>query len=225
MFFGDFCDIGGAIAEDPLRASVITGSVLLAGGLIYAFDRDISSVMKQKNGFNDAVFDVTNYFGDGLYVLAADSFLFLGGRREKKAAQLVIESVLVSGALNYAIKAAAGRGRPSETVDPYFFRPFNISNSWQSMPSGHSCTAFAWATVIGDTYEIGWLTYPLAGLTAWARVYKNAHWPSDTLLGGAIGVITAKILMAAREKESEEGGLEIRYSGAGTPLLGAYLNI
>jgi hypothetical protein len=31
-------------------------------------------------------------------------------------------------------------------------------------------------------------------MTGIARIYKNAHWPSDVLLGACIGVITGKIV-------------------------------
>jgi membrane-associated phospholipid phosphatase len=223
IFFDDFGDIGRTIVENPVQSSIIAGSVLIAGGLVFALDRDISGKMKQANDFNNTVFDAANYLGDGVFVLAANSFLFLGGQKEKNTAQLVIESVLVSGAITQVVKIGLGRTRPSGTADPYQFLPFSFSN--QSMPSGHSSVAFSWAAIIGDTYDIGWLTYTVAGLVAWARVYKNAHWPSDVLIGGAIGVVTAKILKAARDKENENIKMEIKYSELNTPCLGVNIGL
>jgi undecaprenyl-diphosphatase len=223
IFFDDFADLGRTIAENPGQSLIITGSTLLAGALIMAYDAKIADALKQRNDFNNALFDTANYFGDGVCVLAADSFLFLGGQREKKAAQLVIESILVSGAITQVIKICAGRVRPSGTGDPYQFTPFSFSN--QSIPSGHTAVAFSWATILGDTYNIGWLTYPAAGLVAWARVYKSAHWPSDVLIGGVIGTVCAKILKASRDKEDGNIQMEIRYSELNTPFLGVNIKI
>jgi undecaprenyl-diphosphatase len=219
IFFEDFADMGRTIAENPVQSSIIAGSGILAGAIIYLNDAKIAPFMKQQNDINDFVFEAANYLGNGAYVFAADAFLFLGGNRERKAAQLVIETILVGGAFTQVIKGFTGRQRPSD-AGPYMLRPFSAFDT--SFPSGHACTAFAWATIIGDTYEIGWLTYPLAGLTAWARVYKNAHWPSDVLIGSLIGVVTAKILKASRDKEDENAALEIKYSGLNTTVFGVH---
>jgi membrane-associated phospholipid phosphatase len=223
IFFDDFADFGRTIAENPAQSLIIAGSTLLAGAVIMVNDAKIAGAMKQRNDFNNILFDTANYFGDGVCVLAADSFLFLGGQREKKAAQLVIESILVSGAITQVLKTGIGRIRPSDTGDPYQFKPFSFSN--QSMPSGHTAVAFSWATILGDTYNIGWLTYPAAGLVAWARVYKSAHWPSDVLIGGVIGTVTAKILKASRDKEDENVKVEIKYSELSTPCLGINIKL
>jgi membrane-associated phospholipid phosphatase len=218
IFFEDFIGIGKTIAENPVQSLVIAGSTALAGGIIFANDRRIADEMKKSNAFNDFVFNNANYLGDGVFVMAANSFLFLGGQREKQAGQLVIESILVAGAVNVCLKAGIGRKRPSSAADPYQFTPFTFADL--SMPSGHSLVAFSWATILGDTYDIGWLTYPVAGLVAWARVYKSAHWPSDVLAGGVIGVVTAKILRASRDMENENLSMEIRYSDSGTQCIG-----
>lgn len=222
IFFDDFADIGRTIAENPVQSSIIAGSAILAGTLIYLNDEKIASYMKQQNDFNDFIFETANFFGNGVYVLAADAFLFLGGKKERTAAQLVIESIAVGGAFTQVIKGLTGRQRPAGE-GPYMFRPFSAFD--MSFPSGHAFTAFAWATIIGDTYDIGWLTYPLAGLTAWARVYKNAHWPSDVLIGGVIGTVTAKILKTLRDKENENMSLEIKYSELNTPCLGVNFSL
>jgi len=223
IFFDDFADLGRTIEENPGQSLIITGSTLLAGAIIMANDSKIAGAMKQRNDFNNTLFDTANYFGDGVYMLAANSFLFLGGQREKKAAQLVVESILVSGAIEQVLKTGIGRVRPSDTSDPYRFTPFSFSN--QSMPSGHSAVAFSWATILGDTYNIGWLTYPAAGLVAWARVYKSAHWPSDVLIGSVIGTVTAKILKASRDREDENVQAEVKFSGLDTPCLGVSIRL
>ena len=131
---------------------------------------------------------------------------------------MIIESVLVSGSITYLIKSVVGRVRPSDSQDPYQFKIFSFSDA--SMPSGHSAVAFSWATIIADEYDLGGITYPLAALCAWARVYKSAHWPSDVLIGSAIGFFSAKILNAARMLETKDsGGPAFAFDQAGSPVL------
>jgi len=219
LFFEDYQALGGAIAENPVKSALIAAPVLLTGWLVYANDRRLADWLKEgKSSFKDDFFNYANYGGDGVFVLAANSFLFLGGEREKRSAQLVIESIVVSGSITYLIKAVAGRARPSDSEDPYRFKPFSFSDA--SMPSGHSAVAFSWAAIIGDAYNIGYITYPLAALCAWARVYRSAHWPSDVLIGGVIGVVTAKSINAARLQEMKDsGGPAFAMDPAGSPVL------
>jgi len=61
-----------------------------------------------------------------------------------------------------------------------------------SFPSGHTAMAFAFAHVVADEYP-GWkiklAVYSLAAATAAARVGGREHFPSDVLVGGAVGYL------------------------------------
>jgi membrane-associated phospholipid phosphatase len=218
IFFKDYETLGRTIVENPAQSMIVAGSTALAGWLIYENDKKIADEISNKTWLKDQIFGYANYGGDGVTVFALDSFLFLGGEREKKAAGLVMESVLVGGSIGYILKMIIGRERPSDTDDPYRYKFFTFSD--MSMPSGHSLVAFSWAAVLGDTYGIGYITYPAAALCAIARVYRGAHWPSDVLLGSVLGTVTAKILLAARDKENNGlAAMEYKISGCGTPLL------
>ena len=84
---------------------------------------------------------------------------------------------------------------PSQTTDPYEFRPFTHSDAF---PSGHATMAFALATALGD--EIGHPWWARVGLfaaataTAWSRLNDNMHWLSDVLGGAALGVTSAQVM-------------------------------
>lgn len=194
IFFLDFQYMGQAIITDPVKTGVLAGGFGLATYLLMKNDLWLSRETQSiHNNFNDVFFDVFNYAGDGMYVLAADALFFsLGGEKEKKTAVKIVEGIAVSGAISYVGKVVFGRKRPSSTDNPGVFKWIDFSDN--SYPSGHTTVAFACATIIGDTYDIGWITYPIAALTGVARVYKKAHWPSDVLLGAAIGIITGKIV-------------------------------
>lgn len=61
-----------------------------------------------------------------------------------------------------------------------------------SFPSGHTLHATSFAILYGS-YEplLLWLLVPLALLVALSRVILGLHYPSDVLVGGAIGAILA----------------------------------
>jgi undecaprenyl-diphosphatase len=63
-----------------------------------------------------------------------------------------------------------------------------------SFPSGHTLHAvsFTWQAV-ANFPELGWVLVPLAGLIADSRVVLGLHYPSDVLIGAAIGALLATV--------------------------------
>src|SRR6056297_1918300 len=116
VFFGDFIDTGKTAADHPAETIMYTAA--LTAVFIPVINNDkwlLNELQSNSNDFNDTVFEYLNYAGDGVYVLAGASLLFLGGEKEKKAAERVIESVVVAGAINYFLKLSTGRERPSSS--------------------------------------------------------------------------------------------------------------
>jgi undecaprenyl-diphosphatase len=69
------------------------------------------------------------------------------------------------------------------------------STSW---PSGHSASAFAFATGVGAAWPA--MATPLgtaASLVAYSRVHTGVHYPSDTIAGAASGVALAPVAVAS----------------------------
>jgi undecaprenyl-diphosphatase len=70
----------------------------------------------------------------------------------------------------------------------------NTSRDYQSFPSGHSAAAFALAGVLA------WY-YPKAAALFWflavgcmaQRIIELAHWPTDCVVGAALGYLWAQI--------------------------------
>jgi len=68
----------------------------------------------------------------------------------------------------------------------------NMEHKTQSFPSGHSASAFAFATVMIWFYPpLGWLFWVLATGCAASRFLNAVHWPSDCLVGAIIGYAAA----------------------------------
>jgi len=110
-------------------------------------------------------------------------------------------SIGVSGLLIHIPKFIFGRARPDADLqfDPFYFKPFYFSDyAFRSMPSGHSCTAGAVAAVLCilmPKYKYLWIIY--AVVIASTRVWTRSHFPSDAILGLALGAIIA---LKIREK-------------------------
>ena len=111
----------------------------------------------------------------------------LGGRGGRRAALRDIVSIAITSTLvNLPLKYLARRERPAGRR---LNRPLPVTMPGSfSFPSGHSASAFAFATGVG--MEEPWLLLPilpLAAGVAYSRVHLRVHYPFDVLVGAAIG--------------------------------------
>ena len=112
----------------------------------------------------------------------------------RRSGERVLASTAVAGLTSAAIKISVGRLRPSDTDNPYIFKPFSGNDAF---PSGHATLAFALATSLSDEIHNPWVSvilYTGAAGTAWSRLNDQRHWLSDVLMGSAIGITGAKVI-------------------------------
>jgi membrane-associated phospholipid phosphatase len=129
------------------------------------------------------------------------------GRQESHA---MLEAGTLSVATAYVVGYLAGRAGPGQTTDP---------NRWggrgSSFPSEHSTAAFAIGTVLAESgnEQYRWvrrvLGYGVAGFTAYERLHHNAHWLSDTVAGGALGMASAHFALDRRPNATSSGALTL----------------
>lgn len=146
---------------------------------------DVASVFRQAGDVKVYTALTLGTLGAGL--LAKDAGITRTG------AQLAASGALAAASFGL-LKVVTGRTRPDLGQGAYDFHPFT---SAASFPSGHAAMAFALATTLGDASHSTWATaglYVIATGTAWSRVYDGRHWPSDVLLGAALGVTSAKLV-------------------------------
>ena len=135
--------------------------------------------------------------GTGVYLIGR-----AGGNRRVEALGLhSVESILLADILGGGIKFLAGRQRPfTDTKNPYNFQLWRgfSGYKYQSFPSGHTTTAFAFASTVTResqflwphaTWFVGTVFYGGASLVGLSRMYNNQHWASDVMAGAAIGTI------------------------------------
>jgi len=134
--------------------------------------------------------------------------LFAGNDGIRVTGRLMGEALLLAGTPAITIQYGLGRSRPHEGSGAYRYNFFEWGNEHQSLPSGHATVAFAISTVLAKRIDRTWAGVPLysfAGLTALAMAWGNEHWPSDVLLGSAIGYLAGSFAVS-REAERRSGG-------------------
>jgi membrane-associated phospholipid phosphatase len=121
-----------------------------------------------------------------LWLLVAVGIAACAGRQGQRAAGRGIVALAVAAAVaNGPAKLLVRRRRPLRRSHPTLIRMPRST----SFPSGHSATAFAFAT--GACEELPVLApvlVPLAGAVAYSRVHAGVHYPSDVAAGAAIGI-------------------------------------
>lgn len=122
-----------------------------------------------------------------LWLAIAGLLATLGGRRGRRAALRGVISIAITSTLvNLPLKYFARRDRPPMRRGD---RPLPVSLPGSfSFPSGHSASAFAFATGVAlEEPRLLGPILPLAAGVAYSRVHLRVHYPLDVLAGVTIG--------------------------------------
>jgi undecaprenyl-diphosphatase len=163
---------------------------------LLSFDASLFVIINShRSPFFDRFFWVITQFGYVFVTLPA-VLLFvvkkMSGKQLKRTLLLIMVGALICAGTVTAIKLSVNRPRPSvyfeEKSIPYTPRIIGPVLEKYSFPSGHTASAFAGAAVL--VYLFGgwyWLSFALAGLVGYSRIYVGAHFPLDVLGGMALG--------------------------------------
>lgn len=212
-------DWGNFFAE-PFRSSknlIYCGSVIGITALSSTVDKDVrkSISVQGSKTYNQNFLDGPTAYGYVQYPSILGGALYTIGlfAREtelRKTGRMLIQSLVYSGTLTMGLRYLLGRTRPfsSKTGSQYEFTWFQSKGDTQSFPSGHTVVAFATSTILAEQIDTWWaraVLYPLAALTAYARVRNDMHWLSDVIFAGALGYGTSKFVIAQeRDREKSE---------------------
>ncbi|MBN1899304.1 MAG: phosphatase PAP2 family protein [Spirochaetes bacterium] len=154
--------------------------------------------------------DLGNKFGDGHYLFPLLLVLYtLGVALDKKElrflAMIALVSAILSGLTGQILKIAFLRARPNVGLGPLCFFDFagvikqDLLFTWQykSFPSGHTTNAFSAVlpfvlAMKNRLIKVALLILPV--MTGIARIFYNKHWPSDIIMGVALGVYVSYII-------------------------------
>jgi undecaprenyl-diphosphatase len=146
-------------------------------------------------GFDSVLVPITRAASYSRLWLAIAAGLAACGDRDGRAAATrgVLAIAIASAVANGPAKLLVGRRRPSHPSLP----PLIAVPRSTSFPSGHSASAFAFATGAGRELPAAAPALAfLAVAVAYSRVHTGVHYPSDVLAGVAIGIGSG--LLAAR---------------------------
>jgi membrane-associated phospholipid phosphatase len=104
----------------------------------------------------------------------------------------IFASQLISGAIVTGLKLGVHRDRPFVTY-PDDITKYAKAGSY-SFPSGHTSSAFAFATSMSINYPKWYIIVPCytyASAIGYSRMYLGVHYPSDVLVGALVGSASA----------------------------------
>jgi membrane-associated phospholipid phosphatase len=200
-----------AIWTSPLRLRWADGTWLFplaaATGGFFATDRAVPPAL---SGDPKKLNRYSNFSNYGVYSLVgAGGGLYLWSKlshddHQRETGILAGEAAINSFAVDTTFKYAFGRERPNQGQ--------GLGNFFQhgvSFPSDHSAVAWSIASVIAHEYP-GPLTqiaaYGLATAVSASRVLGAQHFPSDVVVGSAIGWLIGRQIYRARHDPEVGGG-------------------
>lgn len=136
-----------------------------------------------------------------LWIGSAAVLALIGGSAGRRAAVKGLASVAVTSAfVNVAVKRAGQRERPTRPSERAAARELRMPTSL-SFPSGHSASAFAFATGVGTQLPIVAAPFhALAGVVAYSRVHTGVHYPGDVVVGSILGTALAQLTSRAVDR-------------------------
>ncbi|UWZ85984.1 phosphatase PAP2 family protein [Occallatibacter riparius] len=186
----------GAIWTSPIHLNEkrALGAVVLVGAttLLITTDHQVMSEHLHDASMNHTA-DQASTGLTGMFLAAPIAYYGIGALKAdehaKETGVLSAEAMLDSVAVNEVIKIISRRERPTiNDAKGEFFQP-NV-NFDSSFASNHSTIAWSAATVIASEYN-GWATqlaaYSLATGVSLTRVASRNHFPSDVVVGSAVG--------------------------------------
>ena len=174
-----------AVQVDSGKVAVVVAPPARAG-----IDRRLFRVINElpHSATSDRYVSVVSDLGEGLgWVAGGAALAMLGGSKGRRAGvAMAVASLAATYIVQKRVKPLFRRVRPFVNREA---RVVGIQPADHSFPSGHAASSFAAATALAYFYpRAAPLGYTLATGVALSRVHLGVHFPSDTAVGGAIGI-------------------------------------
>lgn len=185
----------GSVLARPFRPELTDAFIIIPAiiGTTIALNTDVQTYAAMRKLPNPKMLDKplshwVSYLGEGW----VDATLFLalgllGGRDGQRVCIAGLQALAATGVASFIGKHIFRLERPSfdRTRQHWFSR-----EAADAMPSGHTMSAFATASVLAQEYpRFAPLFYGLALWVGIARVQESTHWFSDVVVGAALGTL------------------------------------
>lgn len=183
-FAGLFVNLGRDVSALPSSTTLAALAVGGVGALVsHPSDDNLSGWVEQRPSASYS--RLGRVAGDGwtqagvavgTYVVG----LATGHRATTHLGADLIRGQFLTGLITQGLKVGVDRRRPS--------------GGRHSFPSGHTSAAFLTAAVVDGHYgwKAGLPAYGFAGFIGWTRIRDDAHWLTDVIIGGTVGVIVGR---------------------------------
>ncbi len=174
-----------------------------------ALSTDMTKLNRYSNFSNYGVYSMVGA-GGGLYLWSKLSH----DDHQRETGILAGEAAINSFAVDTAFKYAFGRQRPNQGGGQGNFFEHGVS-----FPSDHSAVAWSIASVIAHEYPSPFtkvMVYGLAAAISASRVGGKQHFPSDVVVGGAIGWLVGREIYRTHHDAEVGGGGWSNLSGMET---------
>ncbi len=173
-------------------------------GLAFAYDQDAeqaAGVDPNRTKIADDIANFGSYYATGVGG-AGVYFLGLAKKNPKLAetGRLVAEAVIDSATVTAALKMVSNRQRPLQGNGQGDFWA-DGTRHWEfdsSFPSDHASSSMAMARVVSGEYPHWYVMVPAYGFVeavSISRLLANQHFPSDIVVGQAVGFLTATYVL------------------------------
>jgi membrane-associated phospholipid phosphatase len=180
--------------------------VTVATAALIATDPQTTPHFRQADSFQDTSRALGGTTSGAVIAAVPATFYLVGLLRKNHYDQATSlfagEAVADDVILMVVLKAITRRDRPSDRPvngpynDTFFSGRAGSFGKSSSFPSGHAMMSFSVATVFARRYRqhkwVPWVAYGAAALISFSRVTTGAHFPSEIVLGGALGFAIAR---------------------------------
>lgn len=195
-------DLASPVTTPALIATIVGGATTIS---LAIFEDQIGDPVQEET-VEDRPLGKLSVVGDyggqmipnAAYALSMVFAGMAGNENAYRRAEIMTLATLYSAGVATLLKVTVREPRP------------NDGNDRRSFPSGHTTTAFAFASVVGAEHGFGYglLAYGLAGLVAFSRMNDNKHYLHDVAGGATIGLAYG-LGIYFRRKEENGGGVAI----------------
>ncbi len=173
---------------------VCASLLIAASGISQCYGSEAMSFSLQTDGELDeaiahGISDVTRPF---LFLCTA-TMMASPQPELRSTGQRAADALIATTAATELLKNLTNLPRPNSDEPSLVALGLAPPSDGRGFPSGHTSTAFAFATVMADAdADNRWLWYGLAGAVGWSRVEVEAHHVWDVVAGAALGTYIAR---------------------------------